>query len=345
MNKLKIAVFGGGYWGKNLIKNFSNSGMGEVKIVCDLNQDVLSEIASQFPFVEVTSDFQRIIKDTQIDCVAIATPPSLHYPVARETLLAKKHTWVEKPLAMHIEEGEELVQIAKNHKLVLFVDETFLYDPALRMVKNMIDSGRIGNIYHLLFQRLGMGRVRCDSNVWWNSAPHDLSILKYLIPNTVKEITSKNFCYLQKDIADVAWSSLEFVDGISACINLSWFYPISTASVTVIGSNRAIHYEGRFKARKVSVYKFNVGSPPEKKVNGVPSPNFIPINAQLEEEITDFGTLTPLEIACQHFLSCIIENKEPLSSGAKSLKVVRLMNAGELSNQKGGIPIKMPEEL
>ena len=142
MDKLRIAVFGGGYWGKNLIKNFSDSGKGEVKIVCDLNQEVLKETVSQFPFLEATSDFNNVLKDQQIDCVAIATPPSLHYPVAKKALLAKKHTWVEKPLAMQIKEGEELVHLAKKEGLVLFVDETFLYDPALKIVKEMVDSGK-----------------------------------------------------------------------------------------------------------------------------------------------------------------------------------------------------------
>jgi predicted dehydrogenase len=344
MDKLRIAVFGGGFWGKNLIKNFSDSGKGEVKIVCDLNQEVLKETISQFPFLEVTSDFNKVLKDQQIDCVAIATPPSLHYQVAKKALLAKKHTWVEKPLAMQIKEGEELVHLAKKEGLVLFVDETFLYDPALKIVKEMIDAQKVGNVYHLFFQRLGMGRVRCDSNVWWNSAPHDISILRYLIPDSVKNICLKNFSYLQKDIEDVAWASLEFDNGISACINLSWFYPLSTASVAIIGSKGAIHYEGRFQARKVSIYKFNLGSPPEKKVNGVPSPNFIPINAKLEEEITAFGNLTPLEIACQHFLECIEDKKEPLSSGQNSLKVLHLLKTGEISNQKGGIPITIPKE-
>jgi len=344
MDKLRIAVVGGGYWGKNLIKNFSHLEEGEVKIICDLNQEVLKETISQFPFLEATSDLNKVLKNEEIDCVAIATPPSLHYPVAKEALLAKKHTWVEKPLAMQIKEGEELVQLAKKEGLVIFVDETFLYDPALRIVKEMVDSGRVGEVYHLLFQRLGMGRVRCDSNVWWNSAPHDLSILRYLVSSPINNISLRNFGYLQKDIEDVSWASLEFENGISAGIYLSWFYPLSTASVTVIGSKGAIHYEGRFQARKVRFYKFNLGSPPEKKVNGVPSPNFIPISAKVEEEITDFGKLTPLEIACQHFLRCIKEKKEPISSGQNSLKVLRLLEAGEISSQKGGIPIKVAEE-
>ena len=344
MDKLVIAVFGGGYWGKNLIRNFRVSDEGEVKIVCDLNEEVLREIKSEFSFLETTSDFDKTLKEDNIDVVAVATPPSLHYPVARKTLQAKKHTWVEKPLSMQIKEGEELVDLAKKEGLVLFVDETFLYDPALRTVKEIIDSGKVGKIYHLLFQRLGMGRIRCDSNVWWNSAPHDLSILRYLIPFPAKNISLKCFSYLQNGVEDVAWSSLELEHGVSACINLSWFYPQSTASVTVIGSKGAIHYEGRFKARKVSFYQYHFGPPPKIQIDGVPSPNFIPSGAKLQEEITDFGKQTPLEAACRHFLRCIKDKKEPLSSGQNSLKVLRLLEAGEVSKREGGKPIMIPEE-
>jgi predicted dehydrogenase len=345
MEKLQIAVFGGGYWGKNLIKNFCASEDGEVKIVCDLNKEVLRKIKSEFSFLDVTTDFKNVLKEDSIDGVAIATPPSLHYPVAREALIAKKHTWVEKPLSMRIKEGEELVNLAKKENLVLFVDETFLYDPALRIVKEVIDSEKLGKIYHLLFQRLGMGRIRCDSNVWWNSAPHDLSILRYLMPIPIKSISLRCFSYLQNGIEDVAWASLELKDGISACINLSWFYPHSTANVTVIGSKGAIYYEGRFKARKVSLYQYELGSPPKRKADGVPSPNFIPITAKLQEEITDFGKHPPLEIACKHFLDCIRKKKEPLSSGQNSLKVLRLLEAGETSKNEGGKLIIVQEEL
>ena len=345
MNKLQVAVFGGGYWGKNLIRNFSSLGEGEVKVVCDLNQEVLKEIKSEFPSLDTTSEFDQVLKQDSIAGVAVATPPSLHYPVAKQTLLAQKHTWVEKPLAMKVKEAEELTGLAKKEGLVLFVDETFLYDPALKIVKEMIDSGKIGKIYHLLFQRLGMGRIRCDSNVWWNSAPHDLSILRYLMPLTIKTISLKCFSYLQEGIEDVAWAFLELKDGVSACINLNWFYPHSTASVTIIGSKGAIHYEGRFKARKISLYQYELGSPPKRKVDGVPSPNFIPIGAKLQEEITEFGKHPPLELACKHFLECIKNRKEPLSSGQNSLKVVRLLEAGEISNNEGGKPIRVEEPL
>jgi UDP-2-acetamido-3-amino-2,3-dideoxy-glucuronate N-acetyltransferase len=340
---LNVVVFGAGYWGKNILRSVYRLNRGGAKWVCDPNEDALKEIEKEFPQVLTTRDFQSVLEDEGIDVAFVITPPSLHYSHAKASLLANKHTWVEKPLTMSLKEAEELVEVARGRGVVLFVDETFLYDPALRVVKAMIDGGRIGKIYHLCFQRLGLGRVRCDSNVWWNSAPHDLSILRYLVGVPVKEISLRSFSYLQSGIEDVACASVTLQHGISAVVYLSWFYPISTASVTIIGEKGAIWYEGRFRSRKVTLFSYKVGSPPIFSADGVPSPNLIPIEGRVEEEVTDFGNRTPLDIAVECFFAAIEKGEEQPSLAHHCLETMRILEAAKVSSRQGGRPVQIGE--
>jgi UDP-2-acetamido-3-amino-2,3-dideoxy-glucuronate N-acetyltransferase len=314
----------------------------EVKLLCELNEEASRECSKLYPSLETCTDQGRIFQEDGVDGVVIVTPPSLHYQPAKEALTAGKHAFVEKPLAMSYQEGKELVALADKKEKVLFVDETFLYDPALKVIKEMIDGGAIGKPYHILMERLGMGRVRCDSNVWWNSAPHDLSIMRYLIGREVNSISLHGAAYLQKGIEDVTLASLELEGNISALIHLSWFHPLNTASLVIVGSTGAIFYEGRFAKRKVVLYRYDVGKSPTQRVQGVPTPNFIPIQATVEKEITEFGPEEPLRGSCASFVKAITEGIEPPSSGRNSLKTLQVLEAGQISLRKGGekIPIE-----
>jgi UDP-2-acetamido-3-amino-2,3-dideoxy-glucuronate N-acetyltransferase len=340
---IRLAVMGGGYWGRNLIRNLSALEGVEVKLLCELNEEASRECTELYPGLETCTDHGRIFQDKEVDGVIIVTPPSLHYQPAKEALSAEKHVFVEKPMAMSYQEGKELVALAKNKEKVLFVDETFLYDPALRIIKEMLNGGAIGELYHILMERLGMGRVRCESNVWWNSAPHDLSILRYLIDREVRSIALHGSVYLQKGIEDIALASLEIAGDMSAWIHLNWFHPLSTANLVIVGSTGAIFYEGRFAKRKVTLYRYDVGKPPTLRVQGVPTPNMIPIKATVEKEITEFGPEEPLQVSCASFIKAITEGIEPPSSGRNSLKTLQVLDAGMISLRKGGEKIAVEE--
>jgi len=342
-HKIRLAVMGGGYWGKNLIRNFSTLEEVEVKLLCDLNEEALKDAKGLFPSLETSADIERIFQDDAVDGVVIVTPPSLHYQPAKKALTAGKHIFIEKPMAMSYQEGKKLVELADEKGKVLFVDETFLYDPALQVVKEMIDGGEMGKIYHVLLERLGIGRIRCESNVWWNSAPHDLSILRYLIKQEVRTVSLRAHAYLQDGIEDVALASLEMEDNISVSIHLSWFHPISTASLVIVGSKGAIFYEGRFKKRRVVLYRYHLGTPPTQRVQGVPTPNFIPIQSSVEREITDFGSEEPLRTSCLNFIMAIAEGIEPPTSGRNSLRTLKVLEAGEVSMRAGGKAISLEE--
>lgn len=339
---IRLAVMGGGYWGRNLIRNFSSLEGVEVKLLCELNEEASRECAELYPGLESCTDHGRIFQDDGVDGVVVVTPPSLHYRPAKEALAAGKHVFVEKPMAMSYQEGKELVALAEKKGKVLFVDETFLYDPALRVIKEMLEGGAIGEPHHVLMERLGMGRVRCESNVWWNSAPHDLSILRYLIGREVQSISLHGSAYLQEGLEDIAWASLELTGGMSAWIHLSWFHPLNTASLVIVGNTGAIFYEGRFAKRKVVLYRYDMGEAPTKRANGVPTPNFIPLTASVEKEITEFGPEEPLRASCASFVKAVTEGVEPPSSGRNSLQTLQVLQAGIISLRKGGekIPIE-----
>jgi len=341
--EVRLAVMGGGYWGRNLIRNLSALEGVAVTLLCELNEEASRECTELYPGLESCTDRGRIFQDDEVDGVIIVTPPSLHSQPAKEALMAGKHVFVEKPMAMSYQEGKELVALAEKKKKVLFVDETFLYDPALRVIKEMLEGGGIGEPYHILMERLGMGRIRCESNVWWNSAPHDLSILRYLIDREVRSISLHGSVYLQKGIEDIALASLELAGDMSAWIHLSWFHPISTASLVIIGSTGAIFYEGRFAKRKVILYRYDVGKPPTQQVQGVPTPNFIPIKASVEKEITEFGPEEPLRGSCAGFITAITKGIEPPSSGRNSLKTLQVLEAGIISLRRGGEKIAVEE--
>jgi UDP-2-acetamido-3-amino-2,3-dideoxy-glucuronate N-acetyltransferase len=341
--QLRLAVLGGGYWGRNLIRNFSALEGVEVKLLCELNENASKECRELYPWLQTCTDSGRVFQDDGVDGVVVVTPPSLHYQPAKEALTAGKHVFVEKPMATSYQEGKELVALAEKKGKVLFVDETFLYDPALKVIKEMLDEGAIGQVYHILMERLGMGRVRCESNVWWNSAPHDLSILRFLIGQGVRSISMHGSAYLQKMIEDVTMASLELEGNISALIHLSWFHPLNTASLVIVGSSGAIFYEGRFAKRKVVLYRYDVGKPPTQRVQGIPTPNFIPIKASVEKEVTDFGPEEPLRGSCASFIKAITDGIEPPSSGRNSLKTLQVLEAGVTSLHKGGERVSLEE--
>ena len=341
MAKVRLGILGGGYWGKNVLRNFSSMEEVEVKVLCDPNPDSLQELRESFPSLELIDKPEALLRSDGIEGVAIVTPPSLHASPAKEALRSGKHVFVEKPMAMSLEEGEELVRMAEEGGRVLFVDETFLYDPALRTVKEMIRGGEIGEVYHLLLQRLGMGRIRCESNVWWNSAPHDLSILRYLLERPVRSISVKGYTYLQEGLQDMVWGDLELEDGVSAWVHLSWYHPISTASLVAVGSRGSIFYEGRFAKRKVALYRHQLGSPPKKMVGGIPSPNLIPARSHCEREITDFGPPEPLFASCEAFIKAVREGMDAPSLGRYSLETLKVLDAGARSLERGGERVRL----
>ncbi|MBP1685413.1 MAG: Gfo/Idh/MocA family oxidoreductase [Deltaproteobacteria bacterium] len=322
MSTLGIGIIGGGYWGEKLLRVFGSLQGVRVRAVCDADPKRRAIVEGDVRFVSGTTE---LLCCDDVDTVLVATPPSTHYALAREVLVAGKHCWVEKPLAMRAVEAHELVGAARQRGLTLFVDETFLYDPLLQQAKRWIDAGRLGRVYHLSFERLGMGRIRRDSNVWWNSAPHDLSILRYLVPADVEGVHMDAFPYLQSGIADMTVTTVRLAGGVSAHIYLSWLSPLKVASIVVVGSKGMLHYEGRFGKRALQFFDYTVAEPASVQDNVVPIPNFAAI------ETIAGGAEEPLALAAEAFVASIRSGVPAPSAGEYSQRVVELLEAGDQS--------------
>ena len=265
----------------------------------------------------------------------LATPPASHYALAKRVLEAGKNIWIEKPLALRLDEGRELVKLAGEQKRVLFVDHTFLYDDAVRLIQQMIGKGDLGTIYHLFLQRLNLGRIKRDSNVWWNSAPHDASILLHLLPGRPTNVQLHGYRYLQPHLEDLNMAIVEMSDGASAFIYHNWLYPENTARVTVVGSNRLLVYEGKFEKRSITVYEYELDRCEEAAASGE-VPTTIPSKIVGEHELQGFRDQEPLAAAVKDFIDSIREDRMPLSDGKFSLNVLAVLDAGEKSLRANG---------
>jgi UDP-2-acetamido-3-amino-2,3-dideoxy-glucuronate N-acetyltransferase len=338
-NKVSLAVVGAGYWGKKLLPKFLSSAESRVWAICDVHPDHHAEIRQTYPDIPTTTCFEEILADPAVAAVVLATPPATHFCLARKALEAGKHVWIEKPLALSMEEGCELVGLSEARGTVLFVDHTFLYDPAIRKIRELITGGELGRIHHIFCQRLNLGRIKRDSNVWWNSAPHDISILLFLVNSAPKSIALHGYCYLQPNLEDLNLAAVELADGASAFIYHNWLFPENSARLTVVGSARMLVYEGKFAKRALTVYDYAVERDCDPVENPQDRPTTIPSRLIRERTLAGLTEPEPLALAISDFLTCISHGGRPVSDGAFSLKVLETLAAGERSLRSGGAKV------
>src|SRR5215510_4997091 len=304
ISPLRVGIAGVGYWGKNLLRTFARLPTTRIARLCDLDSTRRQALKQEHPELPVSDDYAGFVAASDFDAVLVATPPSRHHAMALAALHAGKHVWVEKPLALTAADGRELVAAARAVGRTLFVDETFLYDPLVTEMRRQVESGALGDILHLSFERLGMGRIRRDSNVWWNSAPHDLSILFHLVPRPVVHLRLHLHAYLQPGIADMAVCDLELEGGVSAHIYLSWLHPEKTAKVVVVGRERMLAYEGRFEKRAITLYDYAI----DREIgasNATGTAPIIPITQFSANRLEIPAATEPLSLAAEHFVECI----------------------------------------
>ncbi len=339
---MHAAVVGAGYWGANLSRVLQSVEGLQLTTVCDPRPAIQHEIKERYSHLSVTPSLADVLRDAHLDAVFLATPPATHYTLARAALTAGKHVWVEKPLALSYEEGRELTRLAREAHRTLFVDETFLYDPLLQQARTLIASGQLGKIFHVSLERTGMGRIRRDSNVWWNSAPHDLSIVRHLLDAAVTHVSATGHAFLQPGIEDIVWASLRLAGGISAHIYLSWLCPEKKASLMVVGGHGMLGYEGRFEKRALTRYAYRLGQSPGKDSEDVARANLIPIDKSEIVEVIQGDRAEPLQLACAAFRDSILSGQPALSSGEHSLRTLAALEAGSQSLAHAGAWKKCP---
>ena len=334
--KISVALVGAGYWGRKLLPKFFAAPDCSVATVCDLDAGYRAEIEKAFPGTPTTASYEEVLKDPKIDAVLLVTPPATHFSLGKKAIEAGKHIWIEKPLALRLAEGKQMVELAEKKKTVLFVDHTFLYDRAIRMAHDMIGSGEMGEVHHIFLQRLNLGRIKRDSNVWWNSAPHDVSILLYLLKGRPASVALHGYRYLQPDVEDLNMAAVEMSDGASAFIYHNWLSPENTAKLTVIGSKKMLTYEGKFDKRAATLYEYATG--PEVAGGGASQElaNTIPSKIISQRQLEGVAVEEPLATAVADFLGSIRERRAPVSDGNFSLKVLAVLEAAEQSLRSGG---------
>jgi len=342
-DKISIGFIGCGYWGPNLIRNMQQLPNVHIQAICDIDEGRLKLLKSNYANVKCLTQYTDLLKDSQIEAIVIATPAETHYRLVKESLLADKHVLVEKPLSLSSPECRELIDLSQKHKKILMVGHTFEYNAAVNKVKEYIDSGELGKIYYIYSQRLNLGRVRHDINAMWNFAPHDVSIILYWLGKQPLRVSARGFKYLQQDIDDVAFMILEFQEGISAHIHISWLDPNKVRMMTLVGSEKMVVYDDVSTAEKIKIYdKGFVKNTKSGTFGDFDSfGKFQLIQRAGDLTIPKFDFIEPLQVECSHFVECIENNKIPLTDGFDGLRVVKVLEAAQKSMDNRGIPVEI----
>ena len=346
MNLVNVAIIGSGYWGPNLIRNVAALPTARLHTVCDIREEALVQIKKQYPATRLTANSLEVLNDPAIDAVVIATPVATHYTLVKESLEAGKHVLVEKPLAMTSVECQELIDLAEQQNRVLMVGHVFRYNAAVQKLKSYIDSGELGEIYYIYSSRLNLGRIRRDVNALWNFAPHDISIITHLLDMTPAQVTVSGFSYIQPAVEDVVFMTLNFPNGIGAHIHLSWLDPRKVRLMTVVGSKKMVIYDDVSSDAKIRVYDKSVTKQPMQQSLGDFSSfgEFQLLLRAGDVLIPKIDFVEPLKVECQHFIECILEQKQPLTDGWEGLRVVQVLEAAQRSLDKHGYPEPIDDE-
>lgn len=335
-----VAVAGAGYWGPNLVRSFFQSPGAEVRSVCDRSPDRLQYIERLYPGVKVVQDLEEVASDPSVDAVALALPPSLNFEVGCRMLEAGKHLFVEKPLSVTAETAEGLIEAAQRAGRTLMVGHTFVYNAAVRRIKELIQDGLLGNLYYIFCQRLNLGRVREDLDSLWTLAPHDVSIALHWLDEMPIEVSARGFSYLRSEVCDVTHMILGFPSGVDVQIIVSWLNPNKVRRINVVGSEKMIVYDDVSLDAKIQVYDKGFQLMPGQSDHG----NFGEFQHQIRQGdllIPHLEFAEPLRVECQHFVECVASGKTPFTDGEAGLRVVRILEAASASIRQGGLPVSL----
>jgi UDP-2-acetamido-3-amino-2,3-dideoxy-glucuronate N-acetyltransferase len=318
---INVAVVGVGYWGKNLVRNFNS--LGALKVLCDERESVASSYGSGYEHVRFCRDYADVLADPSIQAVALATPAITHFEMARAALLAGKDVLVEKPLAIDVKHGEELVSLAKAHNRVLMVGHILRYHPAILKLQELIRGGVLGKINYMYSNRLNIGKIRTEENILWSFAPHDISVMLALLDEMPNRVSCQGSAYLNRDVSDVTLSHFGFPSGVQAHIFVSWLHPFKEQRLVVVGSEKMAVFDDTADDKLV-LYPHRV----EWK-------NRIPNAVKAQGEPVLLEDSEPLRAECRHFLECVATRRTPVSDGAEGLRVLQVLDQCQRALQAG----------
>ncbi|MCB2191219.1 MAG: Gfo/Idh/MocA family oxidoreductase [Deltaproteobacteria bacterium] len=322
--KFAVAVVGSGYWGKNLVRNYYE--LNCLKIICDKNENTLEEFRRQYRGIETCLALSDILGREDINGVVIATPAETHYAIAREALLAGKHVYIEKPLVLEENEGQDLISLARKQQQVLMVGHLLQYHPVFVRLKELIGEGALGRINYIYSHRLNLGKIRREENILWSFAPHDISMILALAGEEPESVYATGGNYLHQRIADVTTTHLNFPSGLKAHIFVSWLHPFKEQKLVVVGENKmAVFGDTQPWEDKLLLYPH--------KINWQ---NNAPVPVKGEPERIKITQAEPLRLECLHFLNCMAEGTEPLTDGKEGLRVLKILKQCQTFLEQGG---------
>lgn len=332
MEAIGVAVVGAGYWGPNLVRNFTNCPQANVKYVVDLDLDKAEALANKYRGIEPIRSFEQALADDEVQAVAIATPVATHFGLAKAALEAGKHVLVEKPLARTVAEGEALVALAKERDLRLMTDHTFCYTGAVRKIAEIIGSGELGEVLYFDSVRVNLGLFQSDVNVLWDLAPHDLSIMDYVLPAELKPIavSAQGVDAMHTGFASVAYLTLHFERPVLAHVHANWLSPVKVRSTLVGGTKKMVVWDDTNPAERVKVYDKGVEVSQADKDRVLVSYR----HGEATAPILD-GTEALLHMAYE-FTSSIREGRAPATDGEAGLRVLKILEAADKSLAAGG---------
>ncbi len=337
---ITVGVIGCGYWGPNLLRNFAENDAAQLSWMCDLDMKRLDTVGRRYPAARTTRDCAQLFSDSHLDAVVIATPVGTHFKFARAALEANKHVLIEKPFTTTSREAEQLIELAERRGLTLMVDHTFIYTGAVRKVKEIVQSGELGDLLYFDSVRINLGLFQRDINVVWDLAPHDLSIMDYIIGREPEAVTATGSCHIEPGIENIAYVMFRFPDQFIAHFHFNWLAPVKIRRTLIAGSRKMIVYDDIEPTEKIRIYDKGVTT------------NRIEDDADKEDAystlvsyrtgdvwVPKLDSTEALRYVCKEFLDAIREQRPALTDGHAGLRVVRLLEAAEQSIREGGRPV------
>jgi UDP-2-acetamido-3-amino-2,3-dideoxy-glucuronate N-acetyltransferase len=324
---LGVGVVGCGYWGKNLVRNFHE--LGGLAAVCDTETGRLQEMRQKYS-VPATSQVAELLEMPEVRALAIAAPAAQHYAIAKKALLAGKDVFVEKPLALRTQDGEELVELAKRHSRILMVGHLLHYHPAISELKRLVKSGELGKVEYISSSRLNFGKLRTEEDILWSFAPHDISAILHLLDESPVRVTAQGASYLNHPISDVTLTILSFASGVKAHIFVSWLHPFKEQKLIIVGNHKMAVFDDTEAERKLVLYPH--------RIDWV---DRVPVAHRAEGEFVAISKDEPLKVECSHFLDCVRDRRTPRTDGVNGVNVLKVLHAAGQSIAENGHPVEI----
>ncbi|MEL6821906.1 MAG: Gfo/Idh/MocA family oxidoreductase [Calditrichota bacterium] len=332
-NNFNLAIVGSGRWGRNHVRTAHQCFGGALKAVVDMDENrrsVIQEISPDIPF---TTNLEGVLSDSSINAIIIATPAETHYDLAKKALLSGKHVLVEKPMALYSTEAADLTRIAEERNLVLMVGHLLIYHAAIRHIKSMIDSGQLGKLQYIYSNRLNLGTVRKEENILWSFAPHDVSVLQYLVGDNPIRVDARGGMFLQPGIHDVTLTAMTYPNNIQAHIHVSWLHPFKEHRLVVIGDKNMVVFEDSRPDNKLVLYP-----------KGIDWVNGEPIKRDEEFKTLDYGTSMPLQLEQEAFRDCVLGKQVCETDGQHAVEVLEILEMAQKSMEAGAVEEAAPAE-